>query len=268
LNKKGVKITNPDLTEEEKHKFYELLFENRDLLVSKNSELPGTDFLNHEIHIAPDAVPIRQRQYKHSPKDKVEIQRQADELLKAGIVQRSNTPWISPIILVRKPGTTERRMCVDLRKINVITSPRSFPLPKWETIVKKLASARSERQQEMENQNLSSKNDSPDLSKPQKHDKWLYSNLDMRSGYYQQKLHPNSTKHCGFESGNASYELVRCPFGLRNAPALFAELIHLVTHKHAANLIAFLDDILIYSSTVDLLLKHLKVYWIASENQT
>jgi hypothetical protein len=51
---------------------------------------------------------------------------------------------------------------------------------------------------------------------------------------------------------------VGCPFGLRNAPALFAELIHLVTHQHAAYLIAFLDDILIYSSSVDLHLKHLK----------
>jgi hypothetical protein len=80
-----VKITNPERTEEEKHKFYELLFENRDLLVNENSDLPGTDLLNHEIHIAPDAVPIRQRQYKHSPDDKLEIQRQTDELLKAGI---------------------------------------------------------------------------------------------------------------------------------------------------------------------------------------
>jgi hypothetical protein len=82
LNKKGVEITNPELTKE-KHKFYELLFDNRDLLVSENSELPGTDLLNHEIHIAPDTVPIRQCQYKHSPKDKVEIQRQTDELLKS-----------------------------------------------------------------------------------------------------------------------------------------------------------------------------------------
>jgi hypothetical protein len=80
----------------------------------------------------------------------------------------------------------------------------------------------------------------------------------MRSGYWQQKLHPNSTKYCGFESGNASFEFVRCPFGPKNAPALFAELIHLVTHKHAAYLIAFLDDILIFISSVDSHLKHLK----------
>jgi hypothetical protein len=120
LNKRGVEIKNPELTETEKHKFYELLFENRDLLVKENSELPGTDLLNHEIHIAPDAVPIRQRQYKQSPKDRLEIERQTEELLKAGIVQRSNSPWIYPVILVRKAGTSERRMCVDFRKINAI----------------------------------------------------------------------------------------------------------------------------------------------------
>jgi hypothetical protein len=148
-----------------------LLFENRDLLVKENSELPGTDLLNHEIHIAPDAVPMRQRQYKHSPRDKIEIQRQTDELLKAGIVQRSNTPWISPIILVRKAGTTERRMCVDFRRINAITSPRSFPLPSWESIVEKLASAMTETEQEMKNHNLTSEKDFPDLSKPPKHNK-------------------------------------------------------------------------------------------------
>jgi hypothetical protein len=92
-------------------------------------------------------------------------------------------------------------MCVDFRKINAITSPRSFPLPTWESIVEKLASARSETQQEMKNQNLSPEKYSPELSKPPKHDKWLYSNFDMHSGYHQQKFHPNSTKYCGFESG-------------------------------------------------------------------
>jgi hypothetical protein len=38
LNQKGVEITNPELSEEEKHKFYELLYDNRDLLVKDNSE--------------------------------------------------------------------------------------------------------------------------------------------------------------------------------------------------------------------------------------
>jgi hypothetical protein len=149
-------------------------------------------------------------------------------------------------------------MCVDFSKIYAITSPRNFPLHTWESIVEKLASTKKQTQQEVENQNLTPEKDSPDLSKPPKHDKWLYSNLDMRSGYHQQKLHPNSTKYCGFEIGNASYEFVRCPFGLRNAPALLAELIHLVTHKHAAYLIALLDDLLIYGSLVDSHLEHLK----------
>jgi hypothetical protein len=206
--------------------------------LDKNSELPGTDLLPHEIHISSDAVPIRQRQYKYSPADKLEIQRQTEELLCAGIIKRSTTGWISPVVLVRKAGTTEKRMCIDFRKVNALTSPRNFPLPSWDSIVEKIASARTETKKEMEKEVI-------DPSKTPLPVKWLYSSCDVRSGYHQQKLHPSSTKYCGFESGNASYEFVRCPFGLKNAPALFGELMHLVTHKHSAYLIAYLDDLLI-----------------------
>jgi hypothetical protein len=96
------------------------------------------------------------------------------------------------------------------------------------------------------------------LQYPSKPVKWLYSSIYLKSAYHEQKLHPNSTKYCGFKTGNASYELMRCPLGLVNAAALFAELIHIATHKHAVYLIAFLDDLLIYSSSVESHFKHLK----------
>jgi len=74
-------------------------------------------------------APIRQRNYRHSPVVIKEMERQVTELLDAGIVSESASPWCSPTLMVKKAGTTELRLVQDLRKLNSITKPLYQPVP-------------------------------------------------------------------------------------------------------------------------------------------
>ena len=57
-----------------------------------------------------------------------ETERQTKEMLANGIIRESDTPWHSPIVLVRKRNG-EYRFAIDYRELNKITEPISFPIP-------------------------------------------------------------------------------------------------------------------------------------------
>ena len=64
--------------------------------------LPPTRAYDHAIPLQPDAVPINCRPYKYSPQHKTEIEKQVKELLEAGLITHSNSPFASPVLLVQK----------------------------------------------------------------------------------------------------------------------------------------------------------------------
>ena len=75
-----------------------------------------------------DAKPIKQRTYRTSPKNKEIIEKQISELLKLGVIEKSYSPWASPVIIVKNKNGSNR-MCVDYRKLNNVTKKDSYPLP-------------------------------------------------------------------------------------------------------------------------------------------
>ena len=61
-------------------------------------------------------------------KRKKELDKQMDRLIKADMIEESDSPWGSPVVLVKKKNNTHR-LCVDMRKVNSVTKPTFFPLP-------------------------------------------------------------------------------------------------------------------------------------------
>jgi hypothetical protein len=139
-----------------------------------------------------DSPPVRTRAYRHTPADKEEISRQTREMLEAGIIEESDTPWCSPVLLVSKKDGT-KRFCVDYRKLNGVTTLTSWPLPTMEEVLDSISA--------------------------QKVVYW--SSLDLRSGYWQTELDPDTADRTGFQTHEGNYAFKRTPFGLCGAVQFF-----------------------------------------------
>ena len=84
----GIKLENPNLTDEQRQKLTDLIEHNFDMFAYKLSDLPGTSLQPHVIDTG-DSLPHRTRPYRYAPKARQEIEKQTQELLDSGMIQPS-----------------------------------------------------------------------------------------------------------------------------------------------------------------------------------
>jgi hypothetical protein len=128
------------------------------------------------------------RPYRVALSLKTEIERQIQELLAQGVITKSNIPFASPVILVKKSDHTWC-LVVDYRHLNALTVKGKYPLPVIDELLDELAGA-----------------------------KW-FSKLDLRAGYHQIRLAPGEEFKTAFQTHNGHYEFRVMAFGLTGAPA-------------------------------------------------
>jgi hypothetical protein len=183
--------------------------------------LPPSRVYDHAISLEKDVAPVNCRPYKYSPQHKTEIERQVQELLQAGLISHSTSPFASPVLLVQKKDGSWR-FCVDYRRLNAITIKNKFPMPLIEEILDELSGAR------------------------------YFTKLDMRSSYHQVRMKKQDEFKTTFKTHHDHYEFKVMPFGLTNAPSTFQCLMNQLLQPFLRKFVmVFLDDILIYSPTLD-----------------
>ncbi|GFX55897.1 retrovirus-related Pol polyprotein from transposon 412 [Trichonephila clavipes] len=117
------------------------------------------------IHLISD-LPISLRPYRNSQQESKEIQTQIEELLKAGFIRPSHSPYAAPVTLAYKKDEGKRsRLCIDYRKLNEITRKDSTPVPLIDFVIDNLTHAK------------------------------FFSTLDLTSGYWHIKIHEKTQRN-------------------------------------------------------------------------
>ncbi|KAG1933868.1 gag-pol fusion protein [Pimephales promelas] len=179
------------------------------------SDTPScTHLIKHDIDVG-DFEPIRQRFYRVSLEKQQHLEAEVKYLLDNGLAEPSYSSWASPCILVSKPDGTYR-FCTDYRKLNNITKPDSFPLPRVEDCVDRVGSAR------------------------------FVSKFDLLKGYYQVPLTSRAQEVSAFITPSGLYSYSVMSFGLRNAPATFQRLMNRIV-SGLQGCAVYLDDVVVYS---------------------
>ena len=84
--------------------------------------------------------------------------------------------------------------------------------------------------------------------------------IDLRSGYHQLKLRDSDIPKTTFRTRYGHYEFIIMSFGLTNALETFMDLMNIVFKQYLdLFVIIFINDILIYSRTVEQYARHLRV---------
>ncbi|XP_068203040.1 uncharacterized protein [Palaemon carinicauda] len=104
-------------------------------------DVPGlTSLLMHDVEVG-DARPIKQHPYRVNPSKRDIIKQEVEYMLRHDLIQRSFSPWSSPVVLVKKEGGGQR-MCFDYRKVNAVTESDCFPLPRVEDCINDVGAAK------------------------------------------------------------------------------------------------------------------------------
>ena len=210
-----------DWSPQQKDKAKQVLHEYSFLFAMNSTDLGKTDLVKHHIELR-DYTPIKDRYRRIPPHQYEEVRKHLKEMLDIGAIRRSNSPWASPVVLVRKKDGS-LRFCIDLRKLNARTVKDAYSIPRIEDALDSLNGA------------------------------CIFTSLDLKSGYWQVKLDDKSIPLTAFTVGPLGfYECVRMPFGLTNAPATFQRLMEsCLGDLHLNWCIIYLDDIIIFSKDPD-----------------
>lgn len=201
-----------------KASFTEKLLSYADVFAQADLDVGKTD-VAHDIELMPGSV-TRDRPRPIPPQDLEEVRQHIQSLLDAEIIKPSTSPYASPIVLVRKKNGA-LRMCVDYRKINARTVRDSYALPKIEDLFLTLSGSK------------------------------FFTTVDLSKAYYQVPLTERAKKISAFTTPFGLYEFERLPFGLVNAPMTFQRLMECCfSDMNLAELIIFLDDVLVHASTL------------------
>ena len=143
-------------------------------------------------------------------------------MLTGGQIEASDSPWLSPVVLVTKKDGGGGRFSVDYRRLNDVTVKDAYPLSRIYDTLDMLAG------------------------------KQWFSTLDLASGYWQVSLSQEARTKTAFTTHSGLFQFRVMPFGLCNAPATFERLMDRVLQGlRWSRCLVYLDDNISFGSTFD-----------------
>jgi len=216
-----------DVTEDQRDELTKIVREYADVFSKGELDLGETSLAAHQIDTG-NVKPMRQtlQRQPHHLLDKIDENVQS--MFEAGVIEPSCSPWTSNLVVVtKKVGSL--RFCVDYCKLNSVTRRDAYPLPRIDECLDALSGSR------------------------------YFRAFDLRSSYHQVPMDMKDADKTTFIVRTGTYRFRRVPFGLCNAGLTFQRVMDMALIGLNFNMcLVYLDDIIVYSKTVEEHLVRLK----------
>ena len=213
------------------NKCFQILYEFPRIIAEPDYTSPAKHKHHLDVEVFDSYKPTQQRARPCSVADMRDVEEYSSDLTRKGALKQgtySGSTTVSPITIARKKDGSPR-ICVDYTKLNAKTVDINHPLPRIQSLTQKLTG---------------------------KH-RW-FSVLDLREAYYSLPLTARASRLAAIITHKGVYVPLRTPFGLKNAPAKFCELVADLISGLESFVFAYIDDFIVYSETLEDHYKHLR----------
>lgn len=219
------KLDMSHCSEQEKCIIKKLVADYNDIFYLDGDGFSFAKNCEHRIPTTPGINPINTRQYRIPIHQKAIAEEKVEQLLKDGVITPSTSLWNSPLLVVPKKSSTDEkkyRLVIDYKNVNKQTETETFPMPSLDEELGKMKGCK------------------------------YFSTLDVEAAFHQIKLRESDHEKTAFTLNNRKYEYKRMPFGLKGSPITWQlYLTTILSVLTFSNIMAYMDDILTYSKTID-----------------
>ena len=141
-----------------------------------------------EIKVAPGMRLVSLPMYAASPAKREVIDKQHNAWMAMDVIEPSMSPWAAPVLIAYR--NSKPWFCIDYRRLNALTIPDEFPIPRQSEILQALSGAQ------------------------------VLSSLDALSRFTQLTVAEEDRKRTAFRTHRGLFQFCRLPFGLRNGPSI------------------------------------------------
>ena len=224
------------LSDEEALKFKVFLQRRASTFSDPHGERGRTNLGEHSI-VLTDNQPFKEAS-RNIPLFKRDLlDSEIQKLEEMGLIEKSQSPWSSQLVLVQKKDKTWR-VCVDYRRLNVRTIKDAYPIPRVDDNLDALSGST-----------------------------W-FTSLDLDLAYHQVPLRECDKEKTAFATPRGGlYQYKVMPFGLCNAPATFQRIIEKALTGLQWNIVVlYLDDLIIFAKSFEETLENLNTVFDRLDN--
>ena len=217
-----IDLSDSALSRKEKSRLMKMLIKYRDAF-SLRDEIGECPNLKADIKVI-DESPFFVRPFPISEKDKPFMDEQMERLVSLGILSKNSTSHTSPVMLITRKMTKDKRPVVDFRLLNTRILRRNTSIPLMSDVLSILGNSECE----------------------------VVSCVDIKDAYHSLRLTEKSKEYCGILPyfGSPIYRYKVLPMGIVCAPQIWMDYITLILSEleDKKKYIAIMDDLLIHST--------------------
>ena len=146
-----------------------------------------------------------------------------NDYLDKKIIRHSKSPWSCPAFYVQKNAKLERgtpRLVINYKPLNKVLEWIRYPIPNKQDFINRLS------------------------------DSIIFCKFDLKSGFWQIQIHEDDKYKAAFTTPFGHYKWNVMPFGLKNAPSEFQNIMNGIFNPFSKFCIVYIDDVLIFSKSI------------------